>query len=808
MTKTFFLSILRNLWKNRVTSAINVLALTLGLSSVIFLYVQNRYENSFDIHQPKAERIYRVNTTIDYPNRKMQSGNSQPMLAIAIDTEYPELESVIQIIGPRSPLLAINPGTTLQKNFEERNNLFYADSAFLRHFDYEFIAGNNRTALDDLNAIVLSESMVEKYYPSFIGKEAGLLGKEIRMFDKYPVYITGVIQDPPSNSNFPFKLLVSNEIYYKNAQWDYRTNWGNVESGMTFIVLKEGQDPQSFENRFPDLVKKYRDDEIGEMSSYSLINLLDIHGDPKWGFAGNYTSNPALTIGFTTIGLFIILSACINFINLQTVQAVSRSKEVGIRKVLGGTRLQLVIQFLMETVILTSIAYILAVWVAELAINGWNDLLSMVNMDMSIDSSVWVFGIGLILLISLIAGLYPALKLSSYQPSQSLRSGFSALTGKKKGISLRQGLVVTQFAITQLLVIGTIVISFQMDYFINKEMGFDKENMVTIDTFNADPTQVNRITNALNAIPEISSYSFSSGPPMDNGRHSTAFFEVGHEDKGEMNTRNKFVDHRYLEAYNIELVAGRPFRVDEYNDTIDAFIVNEAFIKQLEVESADDAIGKQILCYGVRAPIVGVTEDFHSAKLTTAIEPLIMFPWAIQVFGVDVKVQSSQMSATMDELSKVWAEVFPTRAFEYKTVDDFIKESYVTEDIMLKSVRIFALIAILIGCLGLYGLVSFMAAKRIKEIGIRKVLGASFGQILFGFSNRFFMLTFLAFLLSAPLAYLAMDTWLSEYVYRIPLSWDIFGLGLSVTLILTLITVSYISLNAARKNPADTLQME
>ena len=778
MLRTFFLSILRNLWKNRVTSVINVLALTLGLSSVIFLYVQNKYENSFDIDQPKAERIYRVNTTIDYPNRKMQSGNSQPMLAIAMANEYPELESVVQVIGPRSPLVAIHPGTENEKNFEETNQLFYADSAFLRHFDFDFIAGNERTALDDLNAIVLSTSMVEKYYPKFVGKEAGLIGKEIRLFDNYSVYITGIVQDPPSNSNFPFKMLVSSEIYYKNNRWDYRTNWGNVESGMTFIILKEGQNPDSFESRFPQMVEKYRDDEIGKMTSYSLINLLDIHDDPTWGFAGNYTSEPALMIGFAAVGLFIVLSACINFINLQTVQVVTRSKEVGIRKVLGGTRIQLIVQFLIETVILSSISFVLAVWLAELAINGWNDMLSIVNMNMTIDTSVWVFGIGLILVISLISGLYPAIKLSSYKPSDALRSGFSALKSKKGGVSLRQALVVVQFVITQIIVIGTIVVSVQMDYFINKEMGFDKENVVTIRTFDADPKQVTRLTNALTEIPEISSFSFSSGPPMDAGQFNTAFIEVGHEEKGEMRTGNKFVDHRYLSNYNIDLVAGRDFRADEYNDTLDAFIVNEAFVKRLEIDDPQEAIGKQIICYGVRAPIVGITKNFHSAKLDSEIAPMILFPWNIQVQGVDIKVNSSQFSTTMNQLSETWADVFPTRAFQYKTIDDFIEDTYTVENIMLKSVRIFAMIGICIGCLGLYGLVSFMAAKSVKEIGIRKVLGASFGQILYGFSIRFFALTFLAFVLSAPVAYLAMKQWLSNYVYRIPLSWDLFGIGL------------------------------
>ena len=807
MIRTLFLSVIRNLWKNRVTSAINVFALTLGLSSVVFLYVQNKYENSFDIDQPKADRIYRVNTTMEYPGGKTQSGNTQPMLSIAMRNEYPELESVIQVIGPRGALVAIHPDTKAQKNFEE-SNIFFADSAFLKHFDYNFIAGNERTAMDELNSIVLSEKLVEKYYPEYVGKEAGLLGMEIKLYDEYIMYITGVVENPKSNSNLPFKMLVSSEIYYKNNPYDHPRNWGNIESGLTFLVLKEGQEPQQFESRFPDLINKYRDDEYGEMTTYSLINLLDIHMEPTWGFAGNYTNDPALTLGFTAIGLFIILSACINFINLQTVQVVSRAKEVGVRKVLGGTRMQLIIQFLLETIVLTTIAFVLSVWLAELALNGWNDLLSMVNMNMQVDGSVWLLGIGLILLISLIAGLYPAIKLSAYRPSEALRSGFSALNGKKTGINLRQILVVTQFSITQLMIIGTIVVSYQMDFFINKEMGFDKENMVTINTFEASPEQVDRLTTALQGIPEISSFSFSSGPPMDNGRHNTSFNEVGHEDKGDMKTRNKFVDHRYLSNYSIELVAGRDFRSNEYNDTLEAFIVNEALVARLDVDGPQEAIGKMIQCYGVKAPIVGVTRDFHSSKMNSKIEPMIMFPWKIQVIGVDVKVSSSNMKSTMEELSGIWADVFPTRAFSYKTVDDFMRETYIVEDIMLKSIRIFALVAICIGCLGLYGLVSFMAAKRTKEIGIRKVLGASLGQILYRFSSKFFILTFIAFLLSAPLAYLAMSAWLENYVYSIALSWDLFALGLLITFLLTLITVGGISLNAARSNPIDTLQTE
>lgn len=807
MTKTFILSIIRNIWKNKVTSAINVLALTLGLSSVIFLYVQDRYENSFDIHQPKAEQIYRVNLTMNYPNRLTQTGNTQSMLSKVMRTEYPELEGIIQLIGPRGSLVTINPGTTSEKIFEERSNLFFADSVFLKHFDYEFIVGNQRTALDSRNAIVLSKKMVEKYYPDYVGREADLLGTEVNLYDSLRVFVTGVIENPPSNSNFPFQILASSEVYYKLNEWD-RDNWYNVSSGLTYIVLKKGQNAEDFEERFPALVNKYRSEEDAQTTSYSLLNLKLIHNEPAWGFSGNYTNSPMITIGFTAVGLFILLSACINFINIQTAQAVTRSKEVGVKKVLGSTRLQLIAQFLVETLILTTISFFLGLWLTELALTGWNDLLTIVSMDMQIDSSVFVFGGILILVVSLLSGIYPALKLSSFNPSETLRSGFSLSAGKSKGLNLRHVLVVTQFVITQILIISTIVIAFQMDYFINKDMGFDKEEMITITTFQPDRSKIDRLVQGIESMPEVISYTLSSGPPMDAGRFNTSFTEVGHEDKGDMKTRNKFVDHRFLDNYKIEMVAGRNFRKSEYNDTIDAFIVNEALVRQLDVKSPEEAIGKQLNCYGTRAVIVGVTKDFHTDKLDKEIDPLIIFPWHVQVKSADLKIAPENLSAALPKLRELWMEVFPTRAFEFETVDDFMNDVYIVEDIMLKSIRIFSIIAIFIGCLGLYGLVSFMSIKRTKEIGIRKVLGASYAQILYIFSWKFFILTFIAFLISAPLAYKGMELWLNNYVYRVPLSWDIFLLGFLTTLILTMITVGYISLKTARTNPIETIQFE
>lgn len=807
MLKTYFKSILRNLWKNRVTSTINVLALTLGLSSVMFIYIQNRYESNFDTHQPKVDQIYRVNVTMNYPNRVYRDGNTQSMLINVLRNDFLELEAAFQIIGPQSPLVTIDPGSQNEKVFEETRNMFYTDSVFLKYMDYEFLAGNPRTAMDTRNAMVLTTNMVEKYYPTYVGREIELLGTEVGIFDSLRVFITGVVETPRSNSNFPFEMLVSSEVYYQLNEWD-RDNWNNVSAGLTFAVLPKDMDPRQIDDRFPEVLTKYFDEEDQQRTSYSLLNLKELHTSSTWGFFnGNYTLNPIMIISFMAVGLFILISACINFINLQTAQAINRSKEVGIRKVMGGKRSQLIVQFLIETFILTSISFILSLWITELALDGWNDLLSLVRMDVQITGSSLLFGLGLIVTVSLLAGIYPALKLSSFEPSESLRSGFTLLS-EKKGLSLRQVLVITQFVITQVLIIGTIVIARQMDYFINKDMGFEKDDMITFTAYDPDSRQIDRLAQGIKGMPEVRSYSISSGPPMDAGRYATAFYEVGHEDKDQIRTRNKFIDHRFLDHFQIELAAGRNFRSDEYNDTIDAFLVNEALVKQLEVNSPEEAIGKQLMCYGVKARIVGVVKDFHIDKMDKAIEPLIMFPWRSRVNNVTISIQPGQLGSVLPKFEALWLDVFPTRIFKYKTVEELMEDAYVLETIMLKSVRIFAMVAILIGCLGLYGLVSFMANRKMKEIGIRKVLGATYQQVLYIFSKRFFILTFVAFLFSAPLAYLAMESWLSNYMFRIPLDWQVFSIAFFATLFLTAITIAYIATKAALRNPADTLQFE
>lgn len=515
-----------------------------------------------------------------------------------------------------------------------------------------------------------------------------------------------------------------------------------------------------------------------------------------------------MTIGFIAVGIFILLSACINFINLQTAQSLNRAREVSIRKVMGGTRTQLVVQFLVETAILTFISFLFALWITELALQSWNGLLTIARMDMQLDWSVVGFGLALIGFVTLVAGLYPALKLSSFQPSEALKSGFSLLNTKRNGLNLRQILVVAQFVITQTLIIGSIVISFQMNYFLNKDLGFNKEGVLTIRTYTPDVKKINRLVQGLESIPEISSFSLNSGPPLDGGRYGTSFQEVGYEEKGDINAGNKFVDHRYLDNYEIDLVAGRHFRSDEIGDSIGGFVVNEALVQLLEVDNPHDAIGKMISCYGRKAPIIGVTKDYHTDSFNQEISPTILLPLQRQINGADVKLSVKDFSNTLSKLRPIWLEVFPNRAFEFRSVNDTMLEIYIVEDIMLKCVRIFSLIAIIIGCLGLYGLVSFLAIKKTKEIGIRKVLGANYGQILYIFSRRFVILVIIAFVISVPVAYLAMEAWLGNYAYRIELGWTVFALGFVTTISLTAITTGYISMKAARTNPADTLQFE
>ena len=806
MANSFWNSIFRNLWKNRVTSLINLITLTLGLSSCIFLFVYLKYENSFDAHQPKAEQIYRVNITHEYPNRTFRSGNTQSMLAKAMRTEFPDMEAVIQIFGPSDAMVSINPGTSEERVFEEEFNMFFADSIFLKYFDYQFLAGHPRQALDDPNSIILSSELVEKYYPQHVGREHELLGAEINLFDSLRASITGVIKDPPANSNFPFKILASSEYYYRMNNWD-RDNWSNISMGLTLAVLQPGENPREIDRRLEDLVNKYREEDA-HLVSYSLMNLLEVHRANEWGeFNGNYTVPEAMIVGFTIVGLFILVSACINFINLQTAQSTNRAKEVGIRKVLGGSRGQLIVQFLTETAILTSIAFLVALWIAELALKAWNDLLSIVHTNMQLDLSVFFFGIGLILVVTLISGLYPAFKLSSYKPVEALKSTLLLNVGKRGKLTFRQVLVTIQFVISQILIISTIVIAWQMDYFVSKDLGFKKENVLNVTTYDPDRKKVDRLIQGVESIPEISSFTVTSGPALSN-QYNTSFEEIGHEEKGYMETANKFIDHRFISHYDIEIIAGRDFRPDEHNDTIEAFIVNEALVKRLDVSGPEEAIGKQLICYNVKAPIVGVVKDFHHDVLNKKIGPLIMFCRDTHVNEVDVRVAGNNTKQALEKLRELWLEVFPKRTFDFQSLEEAIMEIYIVEDVTFTSIRLFAIIAVIIGCLGLYGLVSFMAIQRIKEIGIRKVLGASYIQILTIFSSKFFVLVGIAFLMAAPVAYIGMDAWLSGYVYRIPLGWQIFATGFGVTLLLTITTIGFISYKAAKTNPAETLQFE
>ncbi|MEQ9301331.1 MAG: FtsX-like permease family protein [Cyclobacteriaceae bacterium] len=808
MRSTFFKSILRNLWKNRINSVINVLGLTLGLTSCLFLYIYLKYEHTFDTHQPLVDQIYRVNITQEHPNRTIRVGYTESMLGTAMRNEFPDLEAVIQTFGPTSGLVSIHPGTPEERTFEEERNIFFVDSLFLKYMEYDFIAGHPQKALDDQNGIVLSSELVEKYYPDYVGRELDLIGKEVELYEEFRVFITGVIDSPPSNSNFPFQILASDEIYYRRTPWD-RNNWSNLAIGMTFAVLAEGQTPESIDARFPTLVEKYRSAEDAETVSYSLLNLKKLHNTSDWGqFAGNYTTSAPMEIGFIAVGIFILLSACINFINLQTAQSINRAKEVGIKKVLGGSRASIVTQLLLETAILTSIAFTLALWMTELVLDGWNDLLSIVNANMQLDWSVFVAGSLLVVFITLVAGLYPALKLSAFRPVEALRARFT-MRNTGGALSLRQILVLVQFVISQILIIVTIIISGQMSYFLEKDLGFNKEGILHVTTYMPDSEQIDRLANELSTMPEVSSFSLASGPPLTlMNNYGTSFKEIGHEEKGDIKTENKFVDHRFIPTFDLELVAGRNFRPDEYRDSITVFIVNESLTKQLEVDTPADAVGKRINCYGVNGPIIGVLKDFHVTGLSEEIGPSILFSRKSQVSGAEIKVAAGNMAQLLPKLELLWREVFPSRTFKYQALDDYMLAGYIVEDIMFKSIRAFCIVAIIIGCLGLYGLVSFLAIQKTKEIGVRKVLGASYLQIVSIFSGRFFILVSIAFIIAAPVAYMAMGVWLENYVYRIDLSWWLFALGLLVTMVLTAVTISYVSFKTARINPAETLKFE
>jgi putative ABC transport system permease protein len=593
-------------------------------------------------------------------------------------------------------------------------------------------------------------------------------------------------------------------VFYGNLN-DWVSTFGDNNC---YIILPDNMSVAQFNKDLKAFNKRHKPP-LYVSDGLELQALSDMHYDTETNVYSNHPFSKQLINAISLIALFLLIIACVNFINLATAQAVNRSKEVGIRKVLGSSRKQLALQFICETLIITFVSVVIAIGITQLVLPYFNDLLE-IKLDRAFlaDPVILLFLTSTIIVVTLLSGFYPAMVISGFNPITALKNRIAA--SKSSGISLRRALVVLQFCIAQSLVIGMLVILHQMQYFREKSLGFEKDAIVTVP-FPGDSvsrTKLNSLRDQLLQQPGIAGVSYSFASPSDNNSWGSDFKFDNATLPTKFGANLKWADANYFKLYNLQFVAGHAYTS---NDTIAGYVVNQTLLKKLGIRDPNQAIGKYINLWSDKhktAQIVGVVKDFNISSLKDEIPPVLMTSWKDVYQVINIKIQPKDINHTLSSINHIWNSTFPQGLYEYQFLDEKIANFYKSDDQLSQLYKIFAGIAIFISCLGLYGLVSFMAVQRVKEVGIRKTLGASVGHIVYLFSKEFTVLIVIAFAISAPVGYLFMHHWLQGYTYRITIGPTIFLLSIGASIVIAWITVGYKAIKAALANPVDSLKSE
>ncbi len=784
MIKNYIIIAFRNIRRNLSYAFLNIFGLTLGIASCLVIFLIVRNELTYD-NFAKADRICRVTlNAIDF--------NSNVSLAIApaMRTDFPEL-TVTQVMYSDEVMTKVNNNRFREKGFA------FADEHFTNIFNYDWIAGDPKTALNEPNSIVLTETLAKKYFG-----DKNPMGQLVNVDNQINTKVTGVIKDIPGNRSLPFSILVSFESIKSQLKNPMSQFWAIGGGFFTFILLPPHESIGQVQARTPAFLHKNWGLNPKDVR-LPIQPLKDIHFDQR--YINNVITPTSKDTYYALFGvaLLIIITACINFINLATAQAIKRSKEVGVRKVLGAQRSQLIKQFLGETTILVMIALIFGVGLAAVFLSQAGAWLN-IKIDAGQLTQPIVMGwiACLTVLVILVAGLYPAFVLSGFQPVESLKNKTGNFV---RGFTLRKGLVVAQFAISQILIVGTLVVAHQMDFFENQDLGFNKDAVVSF--YVPDSTKGVVLKHELLSNPGIKQVSFSSGAPSYNNNFtslSAPDFGITKDDVTEV----KFIDENYTDLFGLKMLAGQKISKTNAKDTAQNVVVNETLIHKLSIMDPRNAIGKHIKMNGQMATIIGVVQDFQSESKHKARRACILEYQANRFFMASIKLQPATMTKTIDQVNKAWSALFPDNLFEYQFLDEHIASFYTQEQKVYTAFKLFSFIAILIGCLGLYGLISFAASQRTKEIGIRKVLGASLASIIGLFSKEFILLISVAFVVAAPVGYYAMHNWLQNYAYHINIGAGIFIIAIAASIIIAGITIAYQAIKAALVNPVKSLRSE
>ncbi|HWA33985.1 MAG TPA: ABC transporter permease [Cyclobacteriaceae bacterium] len=804
MLRNYFTVAFRNLKRNATYTILNAAGLSIGIAACIVIFLVVSGELQYDKFHSKYANIYRVTKLTESGSGTEHSATVPYPFGNAFRNDFPDI--------PLSTNIHFHQQALLSYGSEKLNveNIVFADSMFFDVFDYGVMSGNPRKELAQPGKVFLTKSLSNR-----LGNP-----KTIKLDNLLELEVAGIVNDPPQNSHITYSLIVSLPSFSKEFLRLPIDQWDMTVAGYTYVVLPPGVSRENIEQRLSAFEKKYHSQTDGKTKTYLLQPLADIHFNKE--YSTNVLDKPFMSfnnlIVLSMLGAFILLVACINFINLSTALAVKKSREIGVRKTLGANRAQLKRQYLAEAFIITLLSAILAIVGTEISVGFVSSFLEkQITFNLFGNITLLVFLAGLILITALLAGLYPALVLSRFNPVDVLKNKLSAQGSS--GSYARKYLVVFQFLIAQLLIIGTLVVADQMDYFRSKPLGFTHDAVVNITLPDSKEQNRTALTAELASIPGVEEFSYSLGAPTARGDFETSFFLTERGNSSLMDLQVKPVDINYAKTYGLELVAGRWFLPGDEklanhklpdSEQRYHYVVNEALVSKLGFASNEEILGKYITLglNDINAPVIGVVKNFHTGSLHKQIPPVVLMHFPYFYLDAGIRLNKHASAQTMASIEKAFEKVFPENIFDYKFLDQQLGSLYRQEEKALTMIRVFAFFSIVISCLGLLGLVSFLTQQKVKEVGIRKVFGASAWQIMLLFSRSFAGLVLIAFLIAAPIGWYAMTRWLEGFAYHAPISIGVFVIAVVATSVVTLLTVSFQSAKASLANPVKALRSE
>ncbi|HTB26395.1 MAG TPA: ABC transporter permease [Puia sp.] len=809
MIRSYFKIAFRNLMKYRFTSFINLFGLAIGLTCCMLILAFILNELSYDKYNKNANRIYRVTRSFNNQDGSISLNLSTiaPAFGPYLTNDFPEIEKMTRML--KNGITSFK----YKENLFNENNIYFADDNLFDVFTLKVKEGNPKTALSDPFTVMLSEDMAKRYF----GNEDPM-NKTIRAYNQFNLKVTGVYKDFPTNSHLHPDALVSfttlNDTSVYGAE-NLRTSWGN-NSFFNFLLLPENYQVKNMIGRFPEFVDKHMDhkDYNGQNPSkftkLGLQKLTDIHLRSNMDYEAEPNGDINRVYIFSLIALFILLIACINYMNLSTARSALRAREIGIRKVIGARKKELIFQFLSESVMLCWLATIIAFFLTSLAI-PWLNKISGQQISYQ-DLLKWKIAVPLLLtpfILGIVSGIYPALFMSSFQPVKTLKGLFK--TGGNS-ISLRKVLVVAQFAISIVLIISTAIVFQQLHYIQNKSLGFEKEHQVILPYGNDVDKQYDVFRNTLLHNTAFKEMGRSSRIPTGRLLDAQGAFTLVGDSLRPVNTDIKMVnvDYDFIPVYNIKVVAGRNFSREFATDTA-SFVLNESSINVLGWKNPKDAVGKDFKYGGQKGHIIGVIADFNFESMHQKIVPIVltMNPPSQQYYNnITIRIAGNNIPSTLAYLEKTWKTMLPETPFQFSFLNENFDKLYESEQKQATLYIFFACIAIFIACLGLFGLSSFAITQRIKEIGVRKVLGANVGRIVTLLSKDFLKLVVIAAILAFPIAWYAMNSWLKDFAFRVSIEWWVFILAGMLASFIALLTVSVHAVKAANANPVNSLRSE